>query len=84
MTENQIPIYLKCPQCSGDSFTEFATEDTSQNGVKLTNTGDRDYEKAGEITIVGDYIEVIGYTCQGCGAKYEFSEGTLTKIEETL
>lgn len=78
----ETPIYLKCPQCGGSSFTEFATEETSQGGVRLTNTGDRDYEKAGEVIIVGDYIEVNGYRCQGCGAKYEFSEGILTK--ETL
>lgn len=75
---SESELFLKCPQCGCGRFTEFATEETSQDGVRLINAGDRDYEKAGEVKIVGDYIEVTGYACQECGEKYKFSEGTLT------
>lgn len=87
MTENKpdamgTPVYLKCPQCGGDQFTEFAIEETSQGGVRLMNTGDRDYDNASATNIGGDYVKVTGYTCQECDTEYEPPKGTLTNTDE--
>ena len=77
-------VFLKCPHCGCDTFIEFAIEKTSQGGVRLTNTGDRDYENANNINIDGDYVEVTGYACQGCCKEYKYSEGTLVLPRHNL
>jgi len=73
----EAAAFLKCPHCGCDTFIEFAIEETSQDGVRLTNTGYRDYESAGAVNIVGDYVEVTHYACRRCYNKYKFSEGAL-------
>lgn len=57
--------FQKCPNCGNDTFVEVCLEWTSQEGVKIDDTGESDYDEADTVESLGDVVQ-RQFMCRDC------------------
>jgi len=70
----------KCTECEGIYFTEEALQRTNQSGVRIVD-GETNYDDASTVDL-GEVVEVVLYTCDGCGAEYKIVDGNLVPASQ--
>jgi hypothetical protein len=75
------PVYVKCPKCGCESFTEKTREYCTQTFMRVTEEGEHDYEMAGPVKVTGIDTEIEGYSCDGCLQDVAFLENDQGKLK---
>lgn len=74
--------FLRCPECGKTEFEEVALVWTRQENVRLSVSGEINYESAD--TVEPEDSAPVGkvyYKCDGCDGEFVFKDGKLVKAD---
>lgn len=75
--------FQKCPCCGNDTFVEVCLEWTSQEGVRIEDSGEPDYEMSDTVESLGDVVK-RQFMCRDCDTDLFVIDGVLTTSDPDI
>lgn len=75
--------FQQCPACGNTILSEDSTEYSRQKRVRIDADGESDYELAGDIKVLGETAEIVGYLCENCNKPLQVVNGILVVDDQS-